>query len=499
MFEKRAKSIAAASLCVFLLLSIRLSYISFYKGASYEAVAYNQQKREILLKTKRGKIFDRKKIPFTDNKHKKMYLNKNGEISSKKDDSVYEFDFLLREATSAKHLIGYTADDKGVTGIEKEYDNILKDKGNIYLSFMANAAREPVDGFNIYEENYKDSQGVVLTLDKHIQKITEEVMKKHIKKGAAVVLDIESFDVLSMVSLPDFDSQNIDKYTNSNDGELINRALLGYNAGSVFKIVTASSALKNNPLIKDRQFDCRGSFTLDETNVFKCHKEDGHGLLSFNNAFGYSCNCSFFVAGIETGGTSIIDTALDFGFGYPLLNANIGESGGNLPQREEYSNAETINLSIGQGEILITPLQCAVMAATVANGGVRKDTNIVLGIYDKDGNFHTQKNTKTTQVIDVSIASMLSQMMRECVLYGTGSLASKSKVSISGKTGSAETGWYENKELLVHGWFCGFFPSENPRYAMAILSEGGKSGAESCVEPFVEIAEKINEIYPFKQ
>ena len=109
------------------------------------------------------------------------------------------------------------------------------------------------------------------------------------------------------------------------------------------------------------------------------------------------------------------------------------------------------------------------------------------------------RKTGEERVINEETAYLLSDMMRTCVTSGTGVKAKDSKVQISGKTGSAESGWLKDGKPMVHGWFCGFFPPDKPKYAMAILSEGGGSGSKSCVAPFMEMAEKINEIYPLKQ
>lgn len=500
MFSKRIRGLAILCYCIFFLLSLRLMHIALRNGAAYETMAQNQQKKEITVKKLRYDITDRNGISFTDAGIQKMYLQDKGEITSENSEkTVFSFESSTRAPLIAGHVIGYTsADGTGLCGIEKQYDSYLKDRGNVSLGFMANAGGAPVDNFELKTDEGKAKSGIRLTLDYHIQKIAENVMDKYIKKGAAVILDVDSFNVLAMVSRPSFDSDDISKYSSSSDGELLNRALLGYNAGSVFKIITSAAALEKNPHIKDRYFHCRGSFKLKNNHIFLCNRNTGHGVLSFDDAFSFSCNCAFYITGLETEGTNLINTAADFGIGSRLLNSDIGESRGNLPVRDAYSDAETLNLSIGQGEILITPVQCAVMAATIASGGIRKDVNLVSDFILSDGSLQNAKNTGSTRVTKQSTALIISRMMRECVLHGTAEAASGCSVSIAGKTGSAETGWIKDGNPLVHGWFCGFFPYENPKYAMAILSEGGNSGAGSCVVPFAEICEEIGKIYPYK-
>lgn len=500
MFFKRTKSMGVICIVVFAILAVRLTFIWGLHGASYTSAVQNQQQSHVSVKKLRGDITDRNGIAFTDRKTEILGITQNGFITTEASDSLYTFSSKKRAPRLASHIIGYTTKDGfGICGIEKNFDTALKNKGNISLSYTSTASGTPLDAFIINEKRTDAPTQVCLTLDYHIQKIAEEVMDKYIKKGAAVILDTNTFDVLAMVSRPNFDADGIDKLADSQNGELLNRAIMEYNAGSVFKIVTASAALENNDAYAKRYFDCHGMYELPGSNTFMCNNHDGHGILSFDDAFAYSCNCCFYVAGLEIGASLVMDTARAFGMGSKLLNTNLGERKGNLPLRVQYSPAETLNLSIGQGEILVTPLQCAVMTAVIANGGIRKEVKLVRSVTYSDQSYENFENEGSCRVIKSSTAMQIGAMMRECVLYGTGVKAASCPITIAGKTGSAQTGWIENGVPLVHGWFCGFFPYENPRYAMAILSEGGLSGADSCVEPFAEIAEKINDIYQYKQ
>lgn len=498
MFEKRTKALKNIFVIMLCVLCIRLGQIAIIKGKSLEIAAKHQQERTIELESIRGNITDRHGKSFTGEGKETLWLNQNGEIvKTKPGEESFEFKKEKRIPSLAKHLIGYTSPDgEGKSGLEKIYNSKLKTEKNLKLKYYADAKGEPVSELQIIKEETKKEPQLRLTLDYKLQEIAEKIMHKHIKKGALVLLDVNSFDVLAMASRPDYTYEKLESYASSADGELLNRAVLGYNAGSVFKIITASAALEKDMGYMERYFDCHGSYALNDGHIFGCNQKDGHGVLYFTDAFAKSCNCSFYVTALEVGGDDIIKTAKKFGIGTHLLNVSLGEAGGNIPHRQIYSEAETLNISIGQGEILITPLECAVMTATVANGGIRKKVNIADGI--KTGkNYKSLKNKGEERVISKETAQKTADMMRSCVTSGTAMEASISKTQIAGKTGSAETGWIENGEAVVHGWFCGFFPYENPRYAMAILAEGGKSGRASCVKPFMEMADKINEIYPF--
>ncbi len=500
MFSKKGIFIIKIFTVLLIALSVRLVYICAVRGSQYKTAAISGQTRTVNVKTTRGAIADRRGIILTDRTDREFEVSPRGETGINQENSVYSVAVTKRQPPLASHIIGYTSGNgSGLSGIEKKFDHILKNKGEITLKYMADAANSPIGAFDVSDTPADDKTQVRLTVDYHIQKIAEEVMSKHIEKGAAVILDTQSFDILAMVSRPDYDTDAMADYASSSDGELLNRALMNYNAGSIFKIITAAAAMEKNPYITQRSFDCKGSFELKNIQPFHCHKKDGHGPLTFDKAFAFSCNCCFYLTGLETDASNIISTAARFGMGSPVLKDFPQEAPGNLPLRDTYSPGETLNLAIGQGELLVTPLQCSVMAAIIANDGIKREVNAVCGIFDKKGIFTETYVTSSETIISKSTASVIGRMMRECVLYGTGSAAADSSAQIAGKTGSAETGWVQNGTPLVHGWFCGFFPYDNPQYAMAIISEGGRSGADSCVTPFREIAEKINEIYPFKQ
>ena len=188
----------------------------------------------------------------------------------------------------------------------------------------------------------------------------------------------------------------------------------------------------------------------------------------------------------------IIDEAKKFSLGDTLLNCDLDESPGYLPSGREFSLRDAANTGIGQGEILITPLQAANMACIIASGGTAKNINIADSIVRTDGaqikNLRSggEKGEKT--VINRRTAYAIGKMMREAVLEGTAQAAQNGVVAIAGKTGTAETGWNRDGTPMVHGWFCGFFPYDNPRYAMAVFAEDGKSGSAACIPAFRHIA-----------
>ncbi len=505
MNMKRFLVLAGAFVIISSFLSARLMYISVFKNDEYTDAVDFQQTNVVSVGKVRGDIYDRNGIALTGTEEASYGITRDGEVTSG-DEGVIRFSFVPRygEGSIASHIIGYTnSDGNGVCGIEKLCNEYLKSDDEIAVSFKGDAIGRPFEDTSIQTDSDSERKTgrVWLTLDSKVQKIVEDVMDKSIAKGAAVILDTKTFEVIAMASRPDFDRGNPYSFFGRPDAPLLNRCLCEYNAGSVFKIAVGGAYLDNNIENTDKMFFCEGFLKDENQQVFRCHKEGGHGELDFKSAFAASCNCVFYEAGISTGGEKICQMAEKLGFARKHLALAAEEAAGILPHAQSYTNSQLMNISIGQGDVMITPLQCAVMTATVANGGIRKNVRLINGIGTVDGKINfVPCDSDETKAMEESTAIEIGKMMRECVLSGTGSGASVCSVAIAGKTGTAETGWLnEEGKLLQHGWFCGFFPYESPRYAMAILCEDGKSGAGSCVEPFVEICDKINEINCLKE
>ncbi len=503
IFIKRYKVFFVIVIFLLGCLSVRILYLDISDGENYSRIVQSQSIVVREVSKKRAAICDRKMISLTDRETKNMFIDKNGNINSRRG---VTFEMPLRRGSSqlAAHLIGYTSSDgTGLCGIEKKYDSILPTDTKIQLRYRADGAGKPLETPRLMADSQHENSEkyLKLTLDYHIQKIVEETMAEYISKGAAVILDVSSFDVLAMASTPTYSTEDATTENIKDEGQLLNRALCAYNAGSVFKIITSAAALDINNRYGERMFYCSGKYTGDGKYFFECNNPNGHKAQTMTKAFANSCNCAFYETGLCTGGAKLIETAVNFGLGCTVADMGTEESSGFLPQKESYTPNEIINLSIGQGEIMITPVQCAVIAAIVASGGIRKNVNTAQCLYnEKTGEQTNLRKEWEYRVLPEKNARFIGEMMRECVQSGTAREAAYSPTEIAGKTSSAESGWLlERGEFAVHGWFCGYFPYSNPKYAMAILCENGKSGAKSCVKPFIKICEEINKIYPFIQ
>ena len=392
----------------------------------------------------------------------------------------------------ACHIIGYTdGEGNGLSGIEKGYNSLLSEHiSRVSVRFESNARGRALMGGEIrVEGNGVPKNGVVLSIDRDIQKITEDALDASgCVRGAAVVIDIESGGIRACVSRPAFDRSNIAASLNDENSPLINRALLPFSVGSVFKPVVAASALEKG--IENFEYQCTGSVTHNGV-TFNCHKEEGHGLLDMQGAIADSCNTYFIALANETGGGEIIATAEKFGFGKELTLADGIKSGsGVLPAEDKLdSKAAVANISFGQGSLTATPVQLCAVFAAIARGGVYCKPYLTEGETDVEGNFIRKKDYgERVQIISRRTADFLCEYLETVVTDGSGRRVKNDYVTAAGKTATAQTGKLKNGEEIYNAWFAGWFPAEAPEYAVAILIEDGGEGAVSCAPVFRKIA-----------
>lgn len=399
-------------------------------------------------------------------------------------------------AFNACHIIGYVnSEGKGISGIEKAFDSLLSENNSeVGFVFSANAEGRVMLGEEIeIKGNTVPKNGVVLTIDRDIQRITESVLDASgAECAAAVVMEIENGAIRACVSRPLFNQYNISEHLDDEKSPLINRALLPFSVGSVFKPVVAAAALESG-IDENFEYNCTGSVIYNGV-TFHCHKKDGHGTLNMKGAVANSCNTYFIELALKTGAKNIVDIASSFGFGKKIpLADGIESSKGVLPSAEELdSKASVANISFGQGSLLATPLQICSLMATIARGGIYAEPYLIEGSCDKDGRltglYHYGKKK---QIISYENSEKLMSFLKEVVESGSGSRARSKYVSVAGKTATAQTGKSQNGEEIYNAWFAGYFPADNPKYAVTILKEDGGEGAISCAPVFGTIAEKI--------
>lgn len=444
-------------------------------------MAVAQRTEKIKFTSPRGIIYDRNMIKLADSEMK-VVIN---------DGKPYYVD--KRTNGMLNHVIGYISGDGSGCGIEGAFDYVLSSGETSSVSYLKDINNnKKSEGYSLeVEKNYG---GVCLTIDYHIQKITEEAMDKFKINGGAVVVDVDSGEIVAMASRPDFDRHNLAEYLDGEDGELVNKCIAKYNPGSVFKTIVAAAALENS-VGEETVYECKGRVEIDGRE-YVCHKKEGHGLVTVDEAFALSCNCAFYQMGLKLGMDRIYSCATSFGIGREVLNINgIAEARGYVP-RVAFSDGEVANASIGQGDVMATPLQIADIMCTVCNGGVRKQLTLIKGLADSNGICNQVGAADIGAVVSRGTARRLMDMMVLAVESGTGNTAQIGGFGAGGKTGSAETGWQKNGELMQQGWFAGFFPAGNPRYVCVVIAENGKSGSDSACPVFREIGERVCELRP---
>ena len=402
----------------------------------------------------------------------------------------YDADFL------ACHIIGYVDSRRnGISGIEKSFDDLLSKGGSeISVRFSANANGGVMLGEDISVfGNEAPKAGVMLTVDETVQKITEAALDiSGAKCSAAVVIDVESGAIRACASRPSFDPNDIADYLDNSDSPLINRALLPFSVGSVFKPVVAAAALESG-VSENFEYNCTGSITLNGV-TFRCHKREGHGVLNMAQATAYSCNTYFIAVALETGAESIIGTAENFGFGTANeLADGLKSASGYLPSVGELdSKAALSNLSFGQGSFLATPLQICSMMSAIARGGIYITPYLIEGTIDGQGRFTgVSRYNERRQIIAHTNAVKIRKFLEAVTDYGSGKRAVTDFVSVAGKTATAQTGKTENGREIYNAWFAGYFPADKPKYAVAVMIEDGGEGALRCAPVFKDIAEAV--------
>ena len=542
MQKKRAYIILVSFTVLFLLIMLRVLFLQLFEAASLSRAASAQRMTSSSIEKPRGNILDRNGIPFT-NRTKKytavlqpLYFSGNQELLETIRNTLWlDLDRLKKETdiktrpvlveidetkkknllaldikgvsvihslkrydsnSIARHVVGYLSkkDQVGQSGIEKIFEDVLKDNSTNSVGVITDAGNNLVKGlgYRITKELSGDSGvlDVKLTLDYHIQKIVEEVMFRNNVTGAVVVEDVNTGDVAAMASKPDFNQDSVEEYLNSPGNELYNRAIAAYNLGSVFKIIDTAAFLESNDSINN-DFFCTGSVKAGN-NIFKCSSANGHGQVDLEAAFALSCNSYFITMGIETGYKKLVNMAEMFGLGEytGIRDQGISEAKGNLPSADSYySPGDIANLSIGQGVMMATPLQAVDMVAAIANGGIKNRINILDSVIDRDGNKIRDLRIKEGhRIIEKETADRIKQLMEAVTDFGTGTAARLDLYGgAAGKTGSAETGTKD----VVHAWFAGYFPRNSPRYAIAVLVENGQYGGRVAAPIFAEIAEAI--------
>ncbi len=398
----------------------------------------------------------------------------------------------------ARHLIGYlNGEGVGVSGLERAYEDILSQSGDLRtVTCTTTAQGSLMTGTGPELQTVSGSRrGVQLTLDANLQRACEGIAAMEMERGCILVMDTATGDILASVSMPEFDPDDLVKSIEADDTSLINRPLSAFSAGSVFKVVLAQAAYEAG--YSWFTHDCTGSVEVGD-QVFRCAEGRAHGLVNLRGALEQSCNCYFIELGQLLGGQSILQAAQKFGFGQASAVApGLKSAAGNLPSVQSVADTEGGQLamfSFGQGALTVTPLQITAMMNAVANGGVWTAPRFVQGVVDADTMELTQavETAEDVRVCDESTAAVLRSMLTSVVEDGIGRQAAPKTGQAGGKTGTAQTGQFnEEGEELLNYWFSGFWPAEEPRYTITVLQDTVLEPETSSAALFARVVDAI--------
>jgi penicillin-binding protein 2 len=413
-----------------------------------------------------------------------------------------------------------SGDIVGQAGLEKAHNDLLMGRDGRRTVVVNSLGREISE---LTKERLEPTEGrrLRLTVDYDLQKAAEDGFKALGYWGSAIVLDPRNGEVLALVSLPAYDpnrfATGIDQatWTALNTDRLLplqNRALQGrYSAGSTFKIVVATAALEEGIVKPDFRVFCGGGAVF-YGRYFRCHLKGGHGSVDMRHALEKSCNVYFYTLGNMLGVDRIHKWATRLGLGVKSGIDLPSEVEGLVPSTEwkrkyrgeKWYAGETISVSIGQGQVSVTPISLAVMMATVANGGVRHVPHMIKSVDDGNG----WKPVSAPSAAGVSrfkpstYSALHDGLWMVVNAAGTGGRARIPGRDVAGKTGTAQVislqgraaAGKSEKDLRDHGWFVFFAPRDEPVLAGVIFAEHSEHGYLGA-----PIAKHVIETYFAKQ
>ena len=448
--------------------AVMLIYISAYSYNNRQELmdnSYNTRQQILLNQNTRGRILSRDGDVLAysetseDGKEKRVY--------------PYGKEFA--------HVVGYSTNGKA--GIEA--------LANYYLINTS---------IDLSEKVALDTQGskypgdyCITTLDVDLQEVAYNALSA--RKGAIVVTNPKTGEVLAMVSKPDFDPGSIQTdwdaliADKSPDAKLLNRVTQGlYPPGSTFKIVTSLAYIKEHPEdYNNYRFSCNGRFSYEGESI-SCYHGENHGSVDFIKSFAESCNSSYANIGLSVSRKVFSDTLDQLLFGQDLP-IDLLYSKSQAAIDDSTSVGDVMQLAIGQGATSVTPMHMNMITCAIANEGVLMKPYLISAVKSEDGkNVKSYSPENYRRLMTAYQSDVLKGMMKEVVQSGTASKLKGLSYTAAGKTGSAE---FTNSTSDSHAWFTGFAPADDPEVCVTIIVENAGSGGSFAVP----IAKRIFDAY----
>ena len=398
-------------------------------------------------------------------------------------------DLVLKNSYELGDLIGWS-------GLEKQYETYLR--GNSGISFYEVDAfgREVGTASEIQEKKADPGLNIQTTIDSRIQKSSEELMNQ--RKGVILIANSQSGQILAAVSSPDYQPSlftgktSVDEWAfirDNKDKPLMNRYTRGaYPPGSIVKMITSAVLYENEYITSELEYDCNGSYQFGD-RIFGCWNRQGHGMINISEAIAFSCDVYFYkaVRNLDFDELSVMFT--DFGFGYKTNIDLPNERTGLVPSRKYmtkrygkfgWSQGALLNMAIGQGELLATPVQILNYTNLLATKGESDVPHFVMAT-NLPNNVKPQLNDNTWSKIHTD--------MRSVIKHGKGT-GRKANPGIDGMTIYGKTGTAENSHGGDHAWFIGWANYGDQKYTVIVLMENAGSGG-SVAAPIAKALFKI--------
>ncbi|HWY92886.1 MAG TPA: penicillin-binding protein 2 [Chthoniobacterales bacterium] len=414
----------------------------------------------------------------------------------------------INQLPDIKDFNFYEPDIQGKTNIELYLDDALRGKPGKRI--LKKNAKNRLEGEKEVIQP-KPGANVYLTIDARMEYITERALRS-VGRAAAVVVDPNTGQILAMASVPSYDPNKFIPAISARDwaelkdadaDPLTNRAISAFAPGSSYKITTALAGITRG--LAKSVFTCNGGVTYGNTYMrcwIQAEHGGSHGPQTLTEAIKNSCDAFFYQYGNAAGIDAIDAVGKTLGLGEVSGIELTNEAPGILPSPEwlksnhnqRWSQGQTANTSIGQGYVLTTPLQMAMIAATVANGGISYQPSLVYQIQESDGMAVRRPEkirgdlTKANKLSSDQVEIVRKGMWRVVNDSGTGTRAKVPGVTVAGKTGTAQA-WTEGKKD-DNAWFIAFAPYEHPKLALAVLVQGGKAGGEVAAPIAAKIIEE---------
>jgi len=536
---------------VFVIVFLRFFYISILKGSLLKEMGLNQwMESGKVLKAKRGTIYDRNgKILAISIERYKLILNKNqvedidtwinkyseilgidkevlresfsknnGQVVLKDDikredkqkiekllDSTLYFELYYKRVypygNLASYLLGVMGVDKGLEGLEYQFDDILRGEDG-KVGFMVDALRNEIPGTEFVIKKPKNGKDLYLTIDINLQGMVEEELENcykeyNPKRVIGIVEDIKTGEIVSIATIPNFnpnDFNDFSKYSYPDPSYGYN-----YEPGSSFKPLIASAALEEGVVKEDDEFECKG-YIVRDNKTFTCIV--AHGKQTLKDLLRNSCNIGFIQVGERLKERSYYYLKL-FGVGEKIGCDFPYEGSGDILEPKDWSATTLTTMSFGVG-ITVTPLQQTTFYQAIANKGNRLKPQIVKKIVDGEDVIKEAKPVLIKKVISEETADKMLSYLDYVVSEKGIKSALISGYSIGGKTGTAgviKDGKYVEGESVL--WFIGILSCNNPQYVVTVVVDGIRSYdvfASGIAAPvFRKITEKIINYYGIKE